>query len=49
LKQMAQTVVRDVPGVDEISNEVEVVPPRPWRAPLDGLVAPDQQDFRTSR
>jgi osmotically-inducible protein OsmY len=49
LKQMAQTVVRDVPGVDEINNEVEVVPPGPQRVPLDGLVTMDQQNFRKPR
>jgi osmotically-inducible protein OsmY len=49
LKQMAQTVVRDVAGVEEINNEVQVVPPGPRGVPLDGVVTIDQQNFHKAR
>jgi osmotically-inducible protein OsmY len=41
LKQLAQTVVRDVPGVEVINNQVLVVRLEPRRFPPDNLVAID--------
>ncbi len=35
LKQMAQTLVRDVPGVEEVNNQVQVVRPEPRRYPSE--------------
>ena len=43
LKQLAQTVVRDIPGVEVINNQVLVVRPEARRFPPDSLAAIDEQ------